>query len=118
MTKTLLSRHGELFSLDKVPIYGCLPVGRDPALKGGAYGALAGEKLTTVGWGVNFGLRGLICLFMQSITRVGEYGLRGLLFLARQPSDRLFLVNEVSKAQKIPETYLAKIFQRLSKTGR
>jgi Rrf2 family iron-sulfur cluster assembly transcriptional regulator len=54
---------------------------------------------------------------MQSITRTGEYGLRGLLFLAKQPSDRLFLVSEVSKAQRIPETYLAKIFQRLSKTG-
>jgi Rrf2 family iron-sulfur cluster assembly transcriptional regulator len=54
---------------------------------------------------------------MQSITRTGEYGLRGLLFLAKQPTDRLFLVSDVSKAQRIPETYLAKIFQRLSKTG-
>ena len=54
---------------------------------------------------------------MQSITRTGEYGLRGLLFLTKQPTDRLFLVSEVSKAQRIPETYLAKIFQRLSKTG-
>ena len=54
---------------------------------------------------------------MQSITRTGEYGLRGLLFLAKQPTNRLFLVSEVSKAQRIPETYLAKIFQRLSKTG-
>ena len=51
------------------------------------------------------------------MTRTGEYGLRGLLFLAKQPTDRLFLVSEVSKAQRIPETYLAKIFQRLSKTG-
>jgi Rrf2 family protein len=51
------------------------------------------------------------------MTRTGEYGLRGLLFLAKQPGDRLFWVSEVSKAQKIPETYLAKIFQRLSKTG-
>ena len=54
---------------------------------------------------------------MQSITRTGEYGLRGLLFLAKQPAGRLFLVSEISKAQRIPETYLAKIFQRLSKTG-
>ena len=43
--------------------------------------------------------------------------MRGLLFLAKQPVNRLFLVSEVSKAQRIPETYLAKIFQRLSKTG-
>src|SRR4030042_5312509 len=54
---------------------------------------------------------------MQSITRTGEYGLRGLLFLAKQPGDRLFLVSELSKAQRIPEAYLGKIFQRLSKTG-
>ena len=54
---------------------------------------------------------------MQSITRTGEYGLRGLLFLTKQPTDRLFLVSEVSKAQGITKTYLAKIFQRLSKTG-
>ena len=37
--------------------------------------------------------------------------------MAKQPSGRLFLVSEVSKAQRIPETSLAKIFQRLSKTG-
>jgi Rrf2 family iron-sulfur cluster assembly transcriptional regulator len=43
--------------------------------------------------------------------------LRGLLFLTKQPTDRLFLVSEVSKAQRITKTYLAKIFQRLSKTG-
>jgi Rrf2 family iron-sulfur cluster assembly transcriptional regulator len=54
---------------------------------------------------------------MQSITRTGEYGLRGLLFLTKQPTDRLFLVSEVSKAQRITATYPAKIFQRLSKTG-
>ena len=54
---------------------------------------------------------------MQPITRTVEYGLRGVLYLAKQPSGRLFLVSEVSKAQRIPETSLAKIFQRLSKTG-
>jgi Rrf2 family iron-sulfur cluster assembly transcriptional regulator len=54
---------------------------------------------------------------MQSITRTGEYGLRGLLFLTKQPTDRIFLVSEVSRAQRITATYPAKIFQRLSKTG-
>ena len=47
---------------------------------------------------------------MQPITRTVEYGLRGVLYLAKQPSGRLFLVSEVSKAQRIPETSLAKIF--------
>ena len=53
----------------------------------------------------------------MQITRSGEYGLRGLLFLAKQPADRVSLVSEISKDQNIPETFLAKIFQRLSKAG-
>jgi Rrf2 family protein len=54
--------------------------------------------------------------FMQ-ITRSGEYGLRGLVFLATQPPEKVTLVSEVSREQNIPETFLAKIFQRLSKAG-
>jgi len=53
----------------------------------------------------------------MQITRSGEYGLRGLLFLAKQPPERVTLVSEISKDQNIPETFLAKIFQRLSKAG-
>ena len=53
----------------------------------------------------------------MQITRSGEYGLRGLLFLAKQPLEKVTLVSEISKDQKIPETFLAKIFQRLSKAG-
>jgi Rrf2 family protein len=53
----------------------------------------------------------------MQITRSGEYGLRGVLFLARQPAERFILVSEISKYQHIPETFLAKIFQRLSKAG-
>jgi Rrf2 family protein len=53
----------------------------------------------------------------MQITRSGEYGLKGLLFLARHPSEKLVLVSEISKLQNIPETFLAKIFQRLSKAG-
>jgi Rrf2 family iron-sulfur cluster assembly transcriptional regulator len=53
----------------------------------------------------------------MQITRSGEYGLRGLLFLAKQPPEKVTLVSEISKDQKIPETFLAKIFQRLSKAG-
>jgi Rrf2 family iron-sulfur cluster assembly transcriptional regulator len=53
----------------------------------------------------------------MQITRRGEYGLRGLLFLARQPPDRTVLISEISKVQRIPEAFLAKIFQRLSKAG-
>ena len=54
---------------------------------------------------------------MMQITRREEYGLRGLLFLAQQPDEKVFLVSEISRVQKIPERFLAKIFQRLSKAG-
>ena len=53
----------------------------------------------------------------MQMTRTGEYGLRGLLFLAKQPPDRVVLISEISREQRIPESFLAKIFQRLSKAG-
>jgi len=53
----------------------------------------------------------------MQITRSGEYGLRGLVFLAKQPPEKVTLVSEISKRQNIPEPFLAKIFQRLSKAG-
>ncbi len=53
----------------------------------------------------------------MQITRREEYGLKGLIFLARQSPEKVFLVSEVSKIQKIPESFLAKIFQQLSKAG-
>ena len=53
----------------------------------------------------------------MQLNRTGEYGLRGLLFLAKQPPEKMSLVSEISRVQGIPETFLAKIFQRLSKAG-
>jgi Rrf2 family transcriptional regulator, iron-sulfur cluster assembly transcription factor len=53
----------------------------------------------------------------MQITRTEEYGLRGLLFLVKHAPERAVLVSEISKGQKIPEPFLAKIFQRLSKAG-
>jgi Rrf2 family protein len=53
----------------------------------------------------------------MQITRSEEYGLRGLVFLAKQPPQKVTLVSEVSNKQKIPGTFLAKIFQRLTKAG-
>ena len=37
--------------------------------------------------------------------------------MARQPAEKLTLVSEISRNQDIPGTFLAKIFQRLSKAG-
>jgi Rrf2 family transcriptional regulator, iron-sulfur cluster assembly transcription factor len=53
----------------------------------------------------------------MQITKSEEYGLRGVVFLANQPPEKVTLVSEVSRRQNIPETFLAKIFQRLSKAG-
>lgn len=53
----------------------------------------------------------------MQLTRSGEYGLKGLLFLAKRPRPGFSLVSEVSQDQKVPEKFLAKIFQRLSKAG-
>jgi len=55
--------------------------------------------------------------FFMQITRSGEYGLRGLLFLAKEPAEKWVLVSKISRDQNIPETFLAKIFQRLSRAG-
>src|SRR4030042_5019444 len=53
----------------------------------------------------------------MQITRSEEYGLKGVLFLAGKGPEKVYLVSEISREQNIPETFLAKIFQRLSKAG-
>lgn len=51
------------------------------------------------------------------LTRGGEYGIRGMLYLAMQPGSSVTLLSEISSGQNIPESYLAKIFQALAKAG-
>jgi Rrf2 family iron-sulfur cluster assembly transcriptional regulator len=51
------------------------------------------------------------------LTRGGEYGIRGMLYLAMQAQVSISLLSEISRQQNIPESYLAKIFQSLTKTG-
>jgi DNA-binding IscR family transcriptional regulator len=53
----------------------------------------------------------------MQITRSGEYGLRGLLFLAKRPPEKVTLVSEISRDQNIPETFLAKIFRGFLRLG-
>jgi len=53
----------------------------------------------------------------MKLTRGGEYGIRGMLYLAMQPESAITLLSEISAAEKIPESYLAKIFQMLTKEG-
>ena len=51
------------------------------------------------------------------LTRGADYGTLGILYLARQPHDRVVLISEIAAAQGVPESYLAKIFQGLAKAG-
>lgn len=49
------------------------------------------------------------------MTRGSDYGLRGMLYLARQPLGQVCLVSQVAAAENLPESYLAKIFQDLAR---
>jgi len=53
----------------------------------------------------------------MQITRAGEYGVLGLMHLARlNPGERV-MIDDVSRAEKIPRSFLSKIFQNLAKAG-
>lgn len=49
------------------------------------------------------------------VTREGDYGIRSVLYLARQPYKKVSFVNEISEEYKIPRSFLAKILQKLVK---
>ena len=51
------------------------------------------------------------------MTRGTDYGILGILYLAMQPGERVTLLREVAQYQDVPESYLAKIFQDLTKGG-
>jgi len=50
-------------------------------------------------------------------TKTGEYAIRAILFLARQPKDSLIMSSDIAKTEEIPTHYLAKILQRMAKYG-
>lgn len=54
---------------------------------------------------------------MMELTRKGEYAIRGILFLARQPKGKLSLAGEIADASGVPKTFLAKILQDFTKVG-
>jgi Rrf2 family iron-sulfur cluster assembly transcriptional regulator len=53
----------------------------------------------------------------MQITRAGEYGVMGLMHLARRRPGQRTMIDEVSREQKISKSFLAKIFQSLVKAG-
>ncbi|UCC45287.1 MAG: Rrf2 family transcriptional regulator [Candidatus Zixiibacteriota bacterium] len=53
----------------------------------------------------------------MQFTKAEEYGVFGVLYLADKDRTTITPLSEISEAQGIPEKFLAKIFQSLSKAG-
>ncbi len=54
---------------------------------------------------------------MMELTRKGDYAIRGIVYLAEKPMDKISLLSEIAAAVDVPQTFLAKIFQQFSKSG-
>lgn len=54
---------------------------------------------------------------MMELTRKGDYAIRGIIYLASQPPNKISLLSEIASEVDVPQTFLAKIFQQFSKTG-
>jgi Rrf2 family protein len=53
----------------------------------------------------------------MQISRAGEYGVMGLMYLARRFPGRRTMIDEVSRHEGISKSFLAKIFQSLVRAG-
>jgi Rrf2 family transcriptional regulator, iron-sulfur cluster assembly transcription factor len=53
----------------------------------------------------------------MQITRAGEYGVLGLMALAKRAHGSVVMIDEVSREEDIPKSFLAKIFQNLARAG-
>lgn len=53
----------------------------------------------------------------MQFTKAEGYGIFGLIYLADQPAGKIIPLSEISESQDIPEKFLAKIFQSLTKSG-
>lgn len=55
---------------------------------------------------------------MVRLTRAGEYAIRGMVYLSQQQStDALTLIADIARTQKVSSSFLAKVFQSLSRAG-
>ena len=53
----------------------------------------------------------------MQFTKAEEYGMHGVIYLATKDLNLVTPLSEISEAQEIPEKFLAKIFQSLSRSG-
>lgn len=52
----------------------------------------------------------------MQITREADYAMSCILYMAREP-EKVFVISEIAKPQYIPESFLAKILQKLVRGG-
>lgn len=53
----------------------------------------------------------------MQITKAGEYGVLGLIALARRPVGDVVMIDVLCEEEAIPKSFLGKIFQSLTKAG-
>jgi len=53
----------------------------------------------------------------MELTKAGDYGFLGILYLAQQPAKKVVRLSEISENEDIPEKFLAKIFQGYTRSG-
>lgn len=51
------------------------------------------------------------------LSRESGYGIDGLVALAQQPAGTVLLLADIAAAQQLPQSFLAKIFQKLARHG-
>ena len=50
----------------------------------------------------------------MKLSRESEYGIQGLIYLAQQPPGTVLQLAAIAEAQGLPQSFLAKIFQKLT----
>ena len=53
----------------------------------------------------------------MKLSRESEYGIQGLIHLAQQPAGTVMLLAAIAEAQELPQSFLAKIFQKFTQYG-
>jgi Rrf2 family transcriptional regulator, iron-sulfur cluster assembly transcription factor len=53
----------------------------------------------------------------MQITKAGEYGVLGLIALARRPLGEVVMIDVLCEEEAVPKSFLGKIFQNLTKAG-
>ena len=53
----------------------------------------------------------------MQFTKAEGYGILGVIYLAQHEENKVVPLSEISEAKQVPEKFLAKIFQSLSKSG-